>query len=519
MRRFRLTAAQAKRVDELTRRRFLLLTGAAALAGLVPACARDEQTLLPEQVAKEPLHYALMTEVAQKIKSRELSPLELAESMLTRIEAIDDRLKSFATVTRERAMEAALLAEQEIDSGIYRGPMHGIPVAVKDLCFTEGVRTMGGLSVYREFTPDHDGTAVARLNGAGAVLLGKLNLTEGAMAGYHEDFDIPVNPWNAAYWSGASSSGSGVAVAAGLCFAALGTDTGGSIRFPSMANGIVGLKPSYGRVSRYGVHPLAETLDHVGPMTRSVADAAIVLETIAGPDVNDATTLDSQISGILQGIDSGIVGMKFGYDRAFASDGVDRGLVTAIDTALDVLESLGASIVEVEMPLDSETIGETWFAICSYEAFKAHAGTFPSRADEYGPYFREFLELGASITEEQYAAAMEARSAVTEAFVNVLDSVDAVVCPSGGFTFPQSQEALYGDMTDLQPLFEQVQMQFTIPANFAGTPTLTVPCGFSKNFLPYTLQFMGPRLSEARLCRIGHAYEQATEWRKHHPAV
>lgn len=518
-RRLRLTPAQVNRLDELTRRRFLLLAGGAALASMVPGRARGDQSSVRSQAAVQELHYARLTDVANKVKAGELSPIELTESMLSRIEAVDSRLRSYATVTSERALEAASVAEKEIAAGNYRGPMHGIPVAVKDLCFTKGIRTMGGLSVYRNFKPDYDGTAVERLDGAGAVLLGKLNLTEGAMAGYHADFDIPVNPWNADYWSGASSSGSGVAVAAGLCFAALGTDTGGSIRFPSMANGIVGLKPTYGRVSRYGVHALGETLDHVGPMTRSVADAAAVLEAIAGPDIHDPTTLDEQASGILQEIDRGIVGMKIGYDRAFSSDGVDKGLVSAIDSALTVLESLGASIVDVEMSIDPAAISETWFAICSREAFNAHARTFPSRSDEYGPYFREFLEFGASITNEQYAAAMEARRALNAAFIALLDSVDAVICPSGGFTLPASKEALYGGMAALQPLFEGVQMQFTIPANFAGTPTLTLPCGFSENSLPYSLQILGPRLSEARLCRIGHAYERDTEWHRHHPPV
>ncbi len=339
------------------------------------------------------------------------------------------------------------------------------------------------------------------------------------MAGYHREFDVPVNPWDPAYWSGASSSGSGVAVAAGLCFAALGTDTGGSIRFPSMANGIVGLKPTYGRVSRYGVLPLGESLDHVGPMTRSVADAATVLETIAGHDINDPTSLDVPIPNMLEAIDSGIGGMQIGYDRAFASDGINAGLVAAIEDALRVLENLGASVVEVEVPVDTATIGDTWFAICSREAFNAHAETFPSRADEYGPHFREFLEIGASITDDQYVAAMEVRNAFSEQFHAVLDSVDAVVCPAGGFTLPLPQETMYGGTADLQPLFDGVQMHFTIPANFAGTPALTVPCGFSENSIPYAMQFLGPLLSEARLCRIGHAYEQATEWHGLHPAV
>lgn len=518
-RQFRLTAMQTQRLEALTRRRFLMLTGGAALASVIPGCSRDDHALSSGPAPQHELHYATLTEVAQKIKSRELSSLELTESMLSRIEAIDNRLKSYATITSEHALAAARVADDEIASGIYRGPMHGIPVAVKDLCYTKGIRTMGGLSVYRDFKPAYDGTAVARLDSAGAVLLGKLNLTEGAMAGYHPDFEVPVNPWDATYWSGASSSGSGVAVAAGLCFAALGTDTGGSIRFPSMANGIVGLKPTYGRVSRYGVHPLGETLDHVGPMTRSVTDAAIVLAAIAGPDVNDPTSLNDPVPDMLENIDSGINGMRIGYDRAFSSEGIDEGLVAAIEKALGVLEALGASIVDVKVPVNRATIGDTWFAICSREAFNAHAETFPSRADDYGPHFREFLEIGASITDEQYAAAMEVRSAFNGAFTALLGSVDAVVCPAGGFTLSVPPEIMYGSTADLQPLFDGVQMYFTIPANFAGTPALTVPCGFSENTIPYALQFMGPRLSEARLCRIGHAYERATEWHQRHPAV
>ncbi|MCH8175858.1 MAG: Asp-tRNA(Asn)/Glu-tRNA(Gln) amidotransferase GatCAB subunit A, partial [Proteobacteria bacterium] len=244
------------------------------------------------------IHYASLSSVAQLIQNREVSPLELTRTMLERIESVDKQLLSYATVTADRALDAARQAEQEINSGRYRGALHGIPVAVKDLCFTRGVRTMGGLKVLKDFVPSYDATVVRKLESAGAVLLGKLNLTEGALSGYNPDFDIPRNPWGEKLWAGVSSSGSGVATAAGLCFASLGTDTGGSIRYPSMANGIVGLKPTYGRVSRYGVLALAESLDHVGPMTRSTLDAAIVLQAIAGADANDATTLDATLPDI-----------------------------------------------------------------------------------------------------------------------------------------------------------------------------------------------------------------------------
>jgi amidase len=286
-----------------------------------------------------------------------------------------------------------------------------------------------------------------------------------------------------------------------------------------MANGIVGLKPTYGRVSRHGVLPLAETLDHVGPMTRHTADAAIVLQAIAGYDENDPTSLQDPVPDMLGDALPGIARMTVGFDRAFATEGIDSGLVAAIDQALDTLRQLGVTIVDIEMPEGTKDIGNTWFHICSYEAHRAHAANFPSRADEFGPYFREFLEIGASVTDEQYTAASQHRAAFNQQFNAVLDSVDSVVCPAGGFTFPLDTELLFGDSEVLQPLFEAVQMYFTIPSDFAGTPALTVPCGFSGESVPYAMQFMGARLSEPRLIRFGHAYEAATDWHKRHPPI
>jgi len=517
----------SSRNGNVSRRELLTLLGSAAIAGTLPACSREEAAVTSPQAADpapatklpDDLHYKSIREVAGLIESREISPLELTRMMLDRIESLDGQLKSYATVTAERALASAGKAEQEIMAGDYRGPLHGIPVAVKDLCYTKGTRTMGGTGVYSDFVPDFDATVVTRLENAGAVLLGKLNLTEGAMAGYHPDFDIPVNPRGADLWSGASSSGSGVATAAGMCFAALGTDTRGSIRFPSMANGIVGLKPTYGRVSRHGVLPLAETLDHVGPMTRRTADAAIMLQAMSGYDENDFTSLQDPVPDMLGNALPGIARMKVGFDRAFATEGIDSGLVAAIDQALETLRELGVTIVDIEMPEGIREIGEAWFPICSYEAHKAHAANFPSRADEYGPYFREFLEIGAAVTDEQYAAASQHRAVFNQQFNAVLESVDSVVCPAGGLTFPLAAEPQYGGSEGLDPLFTSVQMYFTIPADFAGTPALTVPCGFSAEAVPYAMQFMGPRLSEPGLIRFGHAFEAATDWHKRHPPV
>ena len=256
-------------------------------------------------MVETPLHYKTIEQVSALIQAEQLSPVELTEISLQRIEELDGRFKSYATVMADHALAAAAKAEREIASGACRGPLHGVPLAVKDLCFSKGVLTMGGTQVLAQHVPDFDATVVARLETAGAVLLGKLNLSEGAMGGYHPAFDIPLNPWNPGRWTGTSSSGSGVATAAGLCFGSLGSDTGGSIRYPSAACGLVGLKPTWGRVSRHGVLALAESLDHVGPMTRSSADAGLVLQAIAGYAPNDPTSLPVPVPDMLADLGQG----------------------------------------------------------------------------------------------------------------------------------------------------------------------------------------------------------------------
>ncbi len=501
----------------LNRRELLGLVGVGILTGFHSGCMPDSSR---ENVTLDgPLHFESLTDVARLIESGEISPVELTELMLARIEAIDDRLMSYVTVMADQALEAARSAEEEIRAGRYRGPLHGIPIAVKDLCYTRGVRTMGGSGALSDFIPDYDATVITKLKESGAILLGKLNLTEGAMGGYHPEFELPVNPWDEDLWVGASSSGSGVATAAGLCFAALGTDTGGSIRFPSMANGVVGLKPTYGRVSRYGVLPLAESLDHVGPMARTVNDAATVFQAIAGHDPNDATSLNERVPDVLSEMRRGVSGTRVGYDARYATEGVDPDLVASIEAALGVLEGLGAEVVTVEMPEFPQALVDAWFAMCSYEALRAHATTYPSRASEYGAYFREFLEIGSGVTDEAYADASEARSEFSGRFRALLETVDAVACPSGGAPFAFPAEVQYGDMAGFDPFMQNVLFQFTLPADFAGTPTISLPCGATADGVPQTIQFMGRSLGESMLCRIAYGYEQATEWHTRHPSV
>ena len=457
-----------------------------------------------------------ISELARLIESGEISPVEVTNAMLQRISQLDSRYKSYATLMADEALTDARRAEKEIKDGRYRGPLHGVPIAVKDLCFTRGVRTMGGCKVLADHVPDFDSTVVARLEAAGAVLLGKLNLTEGAMGGYNPDFDAPKNPWNPDRWAGSSSSGSGVATAAGLCFGSLGSDTGGSIRFPSASNGIVGLKPTWGRVSRYGVLALAESLDHVGPMTRSSADAAIMLQAIAGQDANDPTTLPLPSPDMLGEIDGGVRGLKIGFDDKYASDGVDAELAEAVRAGVKVLEALGAEIVEVSMP-DVDSYVSAWLTLCTAEALAAHSDFYPSRRDDYGPWFRGWLDKGAEVTGADYANANNRRAECNGLIRQVFQEIDVLACPTVIGPPPVvTDEILFGPMDDLRGTSFQ---RYTVPYDFSGAPTLSVPCGLNGDGLPQGLQFVGKHLSEPMLCRVGHAFEQATDWHDLHPEV
>ncbi len=463
------------------------------------------------------LHYNSITQLAGLLESRQLSPVEVTHALLQRIEQLDGRLTSYATVMAEHALAAAKNAEQEIGAGRYRGPLHGVPVAVKDLCFTNGVRTMGGAKVLADHVPDVDATVVARLHAAGSILLGKLNLTEGAMGGYHPDFAIPVNPWHAERWSGASSSGSGVATAAGLCFGSLGSDTGGSIRFPAAACGVVGLKPSWGRVSRYGVLALAESLDHVGPLTRSTADAAIMLQAIAGHDPHDPTSLFEPVPTMLQDTAADIKGVRIGYDAQYATQGVDPELAEAVLAGVRVLEGLGADIVEVSLPALEEYLA-AWPILCSAEAVAAHEATYPSRRDAYGPWFRDWLDMGARVSGATYAKASNLRAACNGRLREVWAGIDLLACPSTVTPArPVTPEGLYGPIPGSG--FDMAPLRFTAPFDFNGSPTLSVPCGLSGEGLPLSLQFVGTHLGEPLLCRVGQAYEQATTWHTLRPPV
>lgn len=463
----------------------------------------------------EELHYMTILELSGLIKNREISPVAVTEAQLARIEALDGRLKAYATVMADRAMAEARQAEAEIAGGNYRGHLHGIPIAVKDLCYTTGVRTMGGTAVLEDHVPDFDATVVARFREAGAIMLGKLNLTEGAMAGYNPRRQVPQNPWREDHWPGASSSGSGAATAAGLAYATLGSDTGGSIRHPAAVCGTVGLKPTWGRVSRHGVLDLAQSLDHVGPLTRSAADAGIVMQAISGADPNDPTTLIDPVPDMLSGLEAGVSGMRIGWDPRYGSEDLSPDFAAAVAAGVEVMRDLGAEIVEVAMPEKLREYMAVWPLLCSAEAADAHRAFYPARADDYGPWFRGWLEIGHGASAADYARAQEARHACNGELRRTMDGIDLLACPSTPkAAYPFTAEQAYGPIPRNRDPWDS---RFTVPMDFAGLPTIALPCGLNDDGLPLSLQFVGHALSEPLLVQAGAAYERATEWHDLHP--
>ncbi|MDA0231610.1 MAG: amidase [Proteobacteria bacterium] len=466
-------------------------------------------------MASDEMHYLTLLEAGRKISSGEISSLELTETMLARVEKLNASLHPYVTVLGETARAEAKHADAELARGETRGPMHGVPIAVKDLMAIAGVRTSAGMPILKDRKPDHDATVVTRLRAAGAVILGKLELTEGAYAAHHPDITDPVNPWNADYWPGVSSSGSGVATAAGLCFGSLGTDTGGSIRFPSLACGVVGLKPTWGRVSRYGVYPLSETLDHIGPMTRSVGDAAAMLGALAGVDAQDPTSLTAEVPDYLAALADGMRGLRIGVDEQFNSSGVDAAVTDALNTAINVLRGEGAQIQAVTMPPHDDVV-DSWIPICSAEAALGHSETYPSRASEYGPVMGGLLETGVALSGADYARATIHRRNYSGQLAKLFDDVDLIAAPSMLVPTPRldGMDELLGAPGALERL-----IRFTSPFDHSGSPTLSLPCGFTEAGTPLGFQLIGRHLGEGVLLRAGHAFERATVWNDRHPNV
>ena len=464
------------------------------------------------ETIKDQIHYFSIDQIKQLYETNEVTPLEVTEHMFERIDLLDSKFQSFATLMKESALKTA--EDISKTSAENFGPLHGIPIAVKDLCYTEGVRTMGGTAVLENFIPKYDATVITKLKNAGAILLGKLNLTEGAMGGYNPRRQVPRNPWNTERWAGSSSSGSGVATAAGLCTGSLGSDTGGSIRFPSAACGVVGLKPTYGRVSRYGVLDLAESLDHVGPMTRSVKDAWDIFSVIKGFDKNDFTSVTDLYDEDPVGIN--INNIKIGYDDNYASKGVNKEISDAVRQALKDIQGLNLKIQDVKMP-DVEEFLPYWRTLCTSEAAYAHSENFPSRKNEYGKWFRGWLETGNSVTKEEYIEACNKRDQSNTLIANSLKNVDVLIAPCV-IDFPHyvDDSIHYGPMDNLRGTAFQ---KFTVPFDYNRYPTLTLPCGLSSSGMPIGLQIIGHPMTEPLICALGAAYETSTQWNSIHPNI
>ncbi len=460
-------------------------------------------------------HYQDLSSVAGAIKRREISPIELTRLMLDRIAALDPQLHAYVTVTADLALAQAEAAETALARGENRGPLHGVPIAIKDNIWTDGVVSTNGMAIRADHRPDEDSTIVERLRGAGAILLGKLQQTEGAFIEHHPAVVVPVNPWDAQAWAGVSSSGSGVATAAGLCFAALGTDTGGSIRMPCDMNGVTGIKPTYGRVTRHGVFANGETLDHVGVLARSAADVAVMLAAIAGADPRDPTSALTPVPGYPAEIGRGIGGLRIGLDPGFAYGDVDEAVAEALRAALAVLRDAGAEIVEIDYP-GSAALVQDWMLQSAVEMAAAHEATYPARKDEYGPALAGFIEFGRSRSGLDYAKAQHRRDVFRGRMTRLFERVDLFAVPTQTLAGPSiaTFAAMAGDPGALERL-----ARFTCPFDMSGSPVVILPMGLTTQGIPMSFQLVGRQFEEALLLRAGHAFQQRTDWHRLHPPL
>ncbi len=453
-------------------------------------------------MSETPLHYEDGLAIARRIHSGELTSVEVTELMLGRISDTNDELGAFLQTTEELAIRQARAADKEISEGKVRSPLHGVPIAVKDLLDTAGIVTTYGMPLNNSNVPTKDATVVKKLAEAGTVLLGKLKLTEGAYARHHPDVSPPVNPWDKDCWVGVSSSGSGVATAAGLCFATIGSDTGGSIRFPSAANGIVGLKPTWGRVSRAGVFPLAYSLDHIGPMTRSVADAAAMLEIIAGHDDEDPTSSSRVVPAYLDALDEEISRLRIGVDLDYVKGNTHSELVDAVNEVSACLGTLNCEIVEIKVPFESICSG--WPVTAAVEALHAHRQTYPEQKEKYG-HISDLLELGQSIDAATYMEFEMERRAFKASLQQIFSTVDIILCPSMPLYAPPKEGSVEMDEAE-QSLADT--LKFTAPYDYSGNPTLSLPWRPGSRKLPLGIQLVGRNFEEGLLLRLGRNIER-----------
>ena len=471
---------------------------------------------MPE--AKE-LCYMSAGDLSRLVQRREVSPVEIIEAHLARIEATEPVLNSFITLLPEEARAAARRAEAAIRAGGYLGPLHGIPVGLKDLFHTGGVRTTSGSRIFDTFVPEQDCTVAARFKQAGAILLGKLNMHQFAYGptGENPDYGHMHNPWDPERVTGGSSGGAGSATAAGQCTITMGSDTGGSIRIPAALCGIVGLKPTYGLVSRHGLTPLSWSMDHPGPMVRTVEDAALTMNVIAGHDPKDIASAKVDVPDYTTALNGDVRGLRIGVPREYFEAPLDPQVSQAVRSAIGVLEDLGAQVKEVDFPMfrHAQVIST---AILMAEAAAYHRDLLARDGGKLYPPVRLRLEAGLFITATDYLRAQQARTLFDRQARQLLEQVDLLAGPTEPVTAPilLATEVQVGEHT----LGTTAALtQYTRPYNITGFPAISIPCGFSDAGLPIGLQLAGRPFDESTVLRAAHAYEQATDWRQRRPPI
>lgn len=453
-----------------------------------------------------------IVEAGRALRNRQISPVELTKNCLTQIEKLNPILNAFITVTAESALSEARNAEQEILRGEWRGPLHGIPLGLKDIIDTARVRTTAASALFKDRTPSEDAEVVTRLRRAGAIFLGKQNLHEFAYGGSSlvSHFGEVRNPWNTAHIAGGSSGGSAAAVAGGLCYGAIGTDTAGSVREPASQCGIVGLKPTFGRVSAGGVFPLSPSLDHVGPLARSVADAAILLQAIAGYDAGDPNSVDAPEGDYVPAL-AGAKNWRIGIPRKFFFDDLDPEVASAVEGAIVVLKSLSAKICEIELSVPTDR------TLQAAESYAVHAELIGRSPELYQPETLRRIRTGEHFRPREIEASRRELQWLRKEIVGTFDEVDVLVTPATPIPAPSVDE-LKQHPELLRPR-EIVLLRNTRPFNVWGLPAISVPCGFTASGLPIGLQIAGRHWQEAKVLQMVCAYEQTTDWHKRHPVL
>ena len=464
---------------------------------------------------KADIPFLSATELSEVIRKREVSPVEAVEAYLDRIDSLDSKLYAYLTVCRDEAMQAAREAEQALVRGEHRGPMHGVPVAVKDQVYTAGIRTTGGTPIFNDFVPDEDATVVANLKSAGAILLGKLNMTEFATTGLSHAFDTARNPWNLDRYTGGSSSGSGAATAAFMCASSLGEDTGGSVRFPAAWCGLVGLRPTWGRVSRFGVMPGVWSMDGIGPITRTVEDCAITLQAIAGRDPKDPYTSDLPVPDYRQAMDGNIRGIKVGIvTELLNSDVVDAQVREAVSRAAIALGELGATVQEVSIPMTVHA--GTISGAIRVEAPTNYRELVRNRLSEIRHDNRIGYLTGSLIPAMAFFKGQKLRSLLRQEVLAALQTVDVLVLPTAGVA---AQKVEPDPVIDSKEKANRLPYLLTTAFSLASIPAISICCGFTAEDLPIGLQIGGRPYDESTVMKVAHAYEQNTEWHTRRPPI